>query len=133
MRLVVSLSLLLATVLAGCQSIDGGDNLEKGVPYQLSAKETAAVEKGLRQQLPYEGVLIFGPMLASKNSKGNVSVCGTISSLGGLSGVMDKRPYVGMMVNVPPLFGFVPIVIANESSSSQSAVFLTCHREGIPI
>ncbi|AVA20058.1 hypothetical protein ACXHXG_05525 [Rhizobium sp. LEGMi198b] len=133
MRLVVSLSLLLSAVLAGCQSIDGGDNLEKGAPYQLSAKEIAAVEKGLHEQLPYEGVLIFGPMAASKDSKGYVSVCGTISSFGGLHGVMDKRPYVGMMVDVKPLFGFVPTVIADDSSTGPSAVILTCRRMGIAI
>ena len=88
MRLVVSLSLLLGAVLAGCQSIDGGGNLEKGVPYPLSVKEIAAVEKGLREQLSYQGVLIFGPMAASKDSKGYVSVCGTISAMGGYGGVM---------------------------------------------
>ncbi|MEF0940049.1 hypothetical protein [Rhizobium sp. BR 362] len=131
MRLVVSL--LLGTVLAGCQSIDGGDNLEKGVPYQLNAKEIAAVEKGLREQLPYQGVLIFGPMAASKNSKGYVSVCGTISSIGGYGGIMDKRPYVGMMLDVKPLFGFVPTVIADDSSTGPSAVILTCRRMGITI
>ncbi len=41
MRLVASLSLLLGSVLAGCQSMAGGDDLEKGVPYQLSAKATS--------------------------------------------------------------------------------------------
>ncbi len=72
----------------------------------------------MRQRLPYEGVLIFGPMLASKNSKGNVSVCGTYQLNWAVHrGVMDKRPYVGRMVNVPPIFGFVPIVIANDSST----------------
>lgn len=133
MRLVVSLTLLLGSVLAGCQSMVGGDDLEKGVPYQLSAKHVTAVEKGLRERLPYEGLLIFGPMLASKDSKGIVSVCGTLSAMGGYRGVIDKRPYVGVMVNVPPMFGFVPVVIADGSSTGPSAVFLTCHRLGIPI
>ncbi|TXH81249.1 MAG: hypothetical protein E6Q77_08555 [Rhizobium sp.] len=113
--------------------MDGGDNLEKGVPYQLNAKETAAVEKGLREQLPYEGLLLFGPMAASKNSKGHVSVCGTITAMGGYGGIANKRPYVGMMVNLKPLFGFVPIVIADESTTGQSAVILTCRRMGITI
>jgi hypothetical protein len=133
MKLAISLSLLISAVLAGCQSIDGGDNLEKGVPYQLSTKETTAVEKGLREQLPYEGLLFFGPMAASKNSKGHVSVCGTLTAMGGYSGIMSKRPYVGMMVNVKPLFGFVPIVIADDSATGQSAVILTCRRMGITI
>ena len=133
MRLVVSLSLVLAAVLAGCQSIDRGNYLEKGAPYQLSAKDIAAVQKGLQQRLPYEGILIFGPILASKDSKGLISVCGTFSAMGGYRGVVDKRPYVGMMVDVPPMFGFVPVVIADGSSTGPSAVFLTCHRLGIPI
>ncbi|MGV1790224.1 hypothetical protein [Rhizobium sp. A37_96] len=133
MRLAISLSLLMAVFLGGCQSIDGADNLEKGIPYQLSAKETAAVEKGLREQLPYEGLLLFGPMAASKNSKGHVSVCGTITAMGGYGGIANKRPYVGMMVNVKPLFGFVPIVIADDSVTGQSAVILTCRRMGIAI
>lgn len=123
----------MGTVLAGCQSIDGGDNLEKGTPYQLSTKETAAVEKGWRERLPYESVLLFGPMAASKDSKGYVSVCGTITAMGGYGGIANKRPYVGMMVNVKPLFGFVPIVIANDSTTGQSAVILTCRRMGIAI
>lgn len=133
MRLAISLSLLFTAVLTGCQSIDGGDNLEKGAPYQLNAKETAAVEKGLREQLPYEGLLLFGPMAASRNSEGHVSVCGTITAMGGYGGIANKRPYVGMMVNVKPLFGFVPIVIADESATGQSSVILTCRRMGIAI
>ncbi|OJY62716.1 MAG: hypothetical protein BGP09_16660 [Rhizobium sp. 60-20] len=133
MKLAISISLLMSAILAGCQSIDSGDNLERGAPYELSARETRAVEKGLREQLPYEGLLLFGPMAASKNSKGHVSVCGTLTAMGGYSGIVSKRPYVGMMVNVKPLFGFVPIVIADESTTGQSAVILTCRRMGITI
>ena len=133
MRLAISISLLLATVMAGCQSIDGGDNLEKGVPYPLTAKETEAVETGLRQRLRYTGVLLFGPMVASKDSKGGITVCGTFSAMGGYGGVVDRRPYIGMMVEVAPLFSFVPVVIADDSSTGPSAVILTCRRTGAAI
>ncbi|MDE1996025.1 MAG: hypothetical protein KGI75_26240 [Rhizobiaceae bacterium] len=133
MKLTKSIFLLLAVGLAACQSIDGGDDLEKGIPYQLTAKETGAIQAALQQRMPAAGVLLFGPILASKDSKGGINVCGTFSAMGGYAGVIDKRPYVGMMVEVPPLFEFMPVVIADDSSSGSSAVIITCHRLGIPI
>jgi hypothetical protein len=104
--------------------------LEAGTPVTLTAKQQAAVRKGVTQAMKDPEAVRFGKMAATRNSKGDVTVCGLVNGKNSFGGYVGMSPFIGILVDENSPEGFALYKIA--SSSDRDVTATLCRDSGLP-
>ena len=118
-----------ATVAAILAAPAAAGNIEAGKPMPLSEAQAITVQNGVRKAMKDPKSATFGPMAASRNSRGLVTVCGGVNgknSLGGYSGMM---PFIGVFNDDGKSFAVARIATQSDAESTIEV----CRMAGVPI
>lgn len=124
-------ALMGISLVCGCVS-STTSGVERGVPYQLSDRETYTVRDYVSGEFYLPRAVRMHPMNASQRSDGTITVCGVADAIGqeGPGEAIGYRPYAGILV--PERDAFAVTKLANNSLDDL-AIQRYCESVGAPI
>ena len=152
--LIVSSGRILAVIIAGtllcaCQQTDlahhpitvqappgngssaGGDlKIEIGIPLGLTPLQQEAVVAGVRPWLKDGGSAQFGELRAARNSRGHITVCGTVDGRNSAGRLVGLSPFVGVLQGTTAAPTFVLVEIGSLAAD-RAIVQQLCHESGV--
>jgi hypothetical protein len=115
----------------GNGSSAGNDlKIEIGIPLGLTPLQQEAVVTGVRHWLKDGASAQFGELRAARNSRGHITVCGTVDGRNTAGRMVGLSPFVGVLqgTSAAPTFVLVEIgTLATDRAIVQSL----CHESGI--
>jgi|GEM_PF-1554190 len=115
---------------ANGHSANGPGPIEAGKPLPLSPRQQEAVVAGVTRWLKDSSSAQFGEMRASRNSRGHVTVCGTVDGRNTAGRLVGLSPFVGVLQGtaVAPVFVLVEI---GTAAADRAVVASICRDSGI--
>jgi hypothetical protein len=102
--------------------------LEPGEPITLTPAMQQMVKRGVTESLKDPESARFGKMVAVKDSKGVITVCGMVNAKNSLGGYVGMSPYLGVLS--PEAEAFVVAGIGS-SDTGRPAAMQVCSQAGI--
>jgi hypothetical protein len=101
-------------------------------PTQLSKKQMEAVRAGVRDKLRDPDSARFGGMVAGKDAKGFITVCGWVNAKNAYGGYTGDQPYMGLLATGPKGTIFAPIGVGGDDIEQQSTM-MVCQGHGLSL
>lgn len=129
---VTTVTLLMAGT--ACQAAPERQ-LEAGSAYRLSAAESRYVQAGVKRTLKDPESSRFQNLIASRDSKGVITVCGFVNARNSYGGYTGMQPFVGILLNKPALPKDSRFLVASFGSDRDKArgVIAACQAAGVQI
>lgn len=106
--------------------------LEALAPTTLSKKQAEAVRAGVRDKLKDPESARFGSMVAGKDSKGFITVCGWVNAKNSFGGYTGDQPYMGLLATGPKGAFFAPIAVSGTDIEQRSTM-MVCGQQGLSL
>jgi hypothetical protein len=105
--------------------------IEVGIPLPLSAVQQEAVVAGVRPWLKDGSSAHFsGDMRAARNSRGHITVCGSVDGRNSAGRLVGLSPFVGVLQGTAAAPTFVLVEIG-ALAADRAIVQSLCHESGI--
>jgi len=104
--------------------------IEIGIPLALSAVQQEAVVTGVRPWLKDGASARFGEMRAARNSRGVITVCGSVDGRNSAGRLVGLSPFVGVLQGTAAAPTFVLVEIGTLAAD-RAIVQSLCHESGI--
>lgn len=116
--------------LQGLPEVGTAARIEAGRPVALSPRQQEAVVAGVTKWLKDPGSARFGDMRAARNSRGVITVCGTIDGRNSFGRLVGQSPFIGVLQQpaAAPTFVLVDIGTGGADRASVSSL---CRESGI--
>jgi len=121
-------------LLSGCQSTSDfypENKYEKGMPVSLSIRQITMVKNGVKAHLKDPVSAQFGNISASKDSKGQIYVCGLVNAKNSFGGYTGSKPFNGLLAEIKPGIGMFGVTGMGGTEIETSVVFRFCNAWGI--
>jgi hypothetical protein len=101
--------------------------LERGVAIKLTPQQIQVVKAGVAEGMKDpESARFSGEMLAAKNSKGIITVCGYVNGKNSYGGYVGKSPFVGVLGD-----GKFVLVDIGSSQDDRKITAKVCDASGV--
>src|SRR5882724_2945046 len=107
-----------------------GTSIEAGTRVPLDARQQEAVVAGVAKWMKDPRSAQFGTMEGARNSRGLVTVCGSVSGRNGGGTPVGMAPYIGVLMGTRASPDFVVVGIAG-SARERAGVASLCRESGI--
>jgi hypothetical protein len=104
--------------------------LESGEPFTLTPAMQQMVKRGVAESLKDPESARFGRMVAVKDSKGVITVCGMVNAKNSLGGYVGMSPYLGVLSPEAKAFAVADI---GSSDTGRQAAMQVCSQAGISL
>ena len=127
-----SLVLAVGLGLSGCAvPPPQGPQIERGVPFTLTADHFPTIEAGVRSSLKDPASAMFGPQMgAARMADGDIIVCGTVNAKNSYGGYTGAKPFAGVLSETPAHFAVAGM---GGTDTETYAVTEFCNRSGVGI
>lgn len=105
--------------------------IESGTSVQLDVRQQEAVIAGVGRWIKDSSSAQFGRMVAAKNRRGWITVCGYVNGRAPSGTYVGPSPYIGVLVGQTARPDFVVVEIA-ASSQKRATIGSLCLESGIP-
>ena len=124
--------LMVPLLVGGCVSASpgSGPTTEPLAHYRLDSSDKQAIQDGIKKVLKDPESARFGPLVAGKDPKGLIFVCGTINARNSFGGYVGDRVFIGGLMKVGSARVFRPLG-GFSTSIDQTVNVRSCKEYGL--